>query len=131
MLVALQQSPQSLSNQVFDQFLRRRLNQVYFGFFLGLAIYSLVTMSTVGGPFRPVFGAAVAVVLTMVALVLLLALLYTAVNQMRPARSSSRFTTTRWRRESARSLRSSARGHAPSATGPSSRPSTATAPASS
>ena len=38
LLVAVQQSAGSMTGQVFDQFLRRRMNQVYFGFFVGLAL---------------------------------------------------------------------------------------------
>lgn len=84
LLLALQQSASSFTSQVFDQFLRRPLNQFYFGFFVGLALYALVTLATVNEPFNPVFGAALALLLTVVALYLLILLLYTTVNQMRP-----------------------------------------------
>ncbi len=84
LLVALQQSASSLTYQVSDQFLRRRLNQFYFGFFVGLALYALVTLATVNDPFNPVFGATLALILTAIALYLLILLLYTTVNQMRP-----------------------------------------------
>ena len=56
LLVALQQSAASLTHQVFDQFLRRRVNQFYFGFFVGLALFALVTLATVTESFNPVFG---------------------------------------------------------------------------
>lgn len=85
LLVALQQSAASLTHQVFDQFLRRRVNQFYFGFFVGLALFALVTLATVTESFNPVFGATLAFLLTMIALYLLLLLLYTTINQMRPA----------------------------------------------
>ena len=84
LLLALQQSASSLSAVVFDQFLRRPLNQFYFGFFIGLALYALVTLATVNDPFNPVFGATLALLLTIVALYLLILLLYTTINQMRP-----------------------------------------------
>lgn len=84
LLVAVQQSAASMTGQVFDQFLRRRMNQVYFGFFVGLALYSLVTLATVNEPFNPVFGASIAFCGTVVALYLLLLLLYTTIHQMRP-----------------------------------------------
>lgn len=84
LLLALQQSAASMTSEVFDQFLRRRVNQVYFGFFVGLALYALVTLATVGEPFNPVFGATAAFLLTVVALYLLILLLYTTINQMRP-----------------------------------------------
>ena len=84
-LLAVQQSAGSLTFQVIDQFIRRRINQFTFGFFVGLAIYSLVILATVDPPFNPVIGATVALLLVMIALFLLLILLYTTINQMRPS----------------------------------------------
>jgi uncharacterized membrane protein len=86
--VALQQSASSLTTAVFDQFLRRRVNQVYFGFFVGLSVFTLVILSTVSAadpPLNPVFGGSLALAATVVALQLLILLLYTTINQMRPA----------------------------------------------
>ena len=85
LLVALQQSAASLTHQVFDQFLRRRTNQFYFGFFVGLSLFALVTLATVTESFNPVFGASLALLLTMAGLYILILLLYTTINQMRPA----------------------------------------------
>ena len=53
LLLALQQSAANMTTQILDQFLRRRINQAYFGFFVGLALYSLVTLTlaTVDKPF--------------------------------------------------------------------------------
>jgi uncharacterized membrane protein len=85
LLVALQQSAGSLTHQVFDQFLRRRVNQFYFGFFVGLALFSLVTLATVTDRFNPVFGGTLAFLLTIGGLYILILLLYTTINQMRPA----------------------------------------------
>ncbi|HRW09749.1 MAG TPA: DUF2254 family protein [Caldilineaceae bacterium] len=84
LLLALQQSAAAMTTAVFDQFLRRRQNQLYFGFFVGLALYTLVTLATVNAPFNPVISAIVALVLTVVALFLLILLLYTTINQIRP-----------------------------------------------
>ncbi len=84
LLLAVQQSAGSMTSQVFDQFLRRRHNQFYFGFFIGLALYSLITLATVNDPYNPVYGGTIALLGTIVALYLLLVLLYTTVNQMRP-----------------------------------------------
>lgn len=84
LLVAVQQAASAMTNQVFDQFLRRRQNQVYFGFFVGLALYSLITLATVNKPFNPVFGGTIAFIGTVIALYFLLLLLYTTINQMRP-----------------------------------------------
>ncbi len=83
LLIALQQSASALTHQVYDQFLRTWHNQGYFGVFVGLSIYALVTLASVG-PLNPVFGGAVALLATILALVLLLVLFYTTVNQMRP-----------------------------------------------
>ena len=85
LLLAIQQAAGALTHQVYDQFLRRRVNQVYFGFFVGLGLYTLVILATVDRPFNPVFGASVALLLMIVALMLMILLLYTTINQMRPA----------------------------------------------
>ncbi len=84
LLLALQQSAANMTTQILDQFLRRRINQAYFGFFVGLALYSLVALATVDKPFNPIFGATLAFLLTVVALYLPIILLYTTINQMRP-----------------------------------------------
>ncbi len=84
LLLALQQAAGSLTHQVVDQFLRRRLNQIYFGFFTGLAFYALLTLATVDPPFNPVFGASVALLLTFFAFYILLPLIYSTISQMRP-----------------------------------------------
>jgi len=84
LLLALQQSATSLSHQVFDQFLRRRTNQIYFGAFVGVALYTLITLATVTPPFNPVLGATLALILTIAALYVLLLLIYSTISQMRP-----------------------------------------------
>jgi uncharacterized membrane protein len=85
LLLAAQQSAASLTSQVLDQYLRRRFNQVVFGFFVGLALYSLIVLSTVDAPFNPVIGATISLVLMGAALALLPILLYSTLDQMRPA----------------------------------------------
>lgn len=84
LLLAVQQAAGALTHQVYDQFLRRRVNQVYFGCFVGLAVYTLVILATVSPPYLPILGATLALVLSIVALMLLIVLLYTTINQMRP-----------------------------------------------
>ncbi|GAB3885895.1 hypothetical protein GCM10028825_14230 [Spirosoma agri] len=74
-----------MTTQVFDQFLRRKTNQFYLGFFVGLALYSMITLATVNPPFNPVIGGTVAFSLTGVALYLLVLLMYTTIDQMRPS----------------------------------------------
>lgn len=84
LLVAVQQGAAALTSQVFDQFLRRSANQFYFGFFVGLALYSLIILATSSPSHTPVYGAAVAFLMTIVALYLLILLIYTTIAQMRP-----------------------------------------------
>lgn len=84
LLLAVQQTASSLSPVVFDQFLRRKANQAFLGFFVGLAFYSYVVMAAVQDKMPPIMGAAVAVVLTMAALLILIVLVYTTISQMRP-----------------------------------------------
>lgn len=84
LLIAVQQGAAALTSQVYDQFLRRRANQVYFGFFVGLALYSLIILATVNPDYTPVYGAIIAFVLTVVALYLLVLLIYSTIDQMRP-----------------------------------------------
>lgn len=86
LLLAVQQSAAALTNQVLDQFLRRRLNQLYFGVFVGVSLYTLLALATNDTRVTPVFGAAVALLLTLIALMVLVLLLYTTLNQMRPDR---------------------------------------------
>jgi len=83
-LLALQQTASSLSPVVFDQFVRRRGNQVFLGFFVGLAVYAYVVLVAVQAKTPPITGAFFATVLTVVAMVFLIALIYNTVDQMRP-----------------------------------------------
>lgn len=84
LLIAVQQSAAALTGQVYDQFLRRRANQAYFGFFIGLALYCLIILATVEPDYTPFYGASVAFLLTVVALYLLILLIYSTIDQMRP-----------------------------------------------
>ena len=85
LLLAVQQAAAVLTDEVYDQFLRRRINQGFFGLFVGLAVYALVVLGTVNDQHNPVFGAALALLLTIVSLLLMILLLYTTIDQMRPA----------------------------------------------
>ena len=85
LLLAVQQSAASLTNQVFDQFLRRRLNQAFFGSFVGLALYALIVLATVDVPYNPIYGATLALILTVAALYMLIVLIYSTIDQMRPS----------------------------------------------
>jgi Predicted membrane protein (DUF2254) len=85
LLLAVQQGASALTNQVFDQFLRRRGNQFYFGFFVGLSVFALINLVTASQFHRPIFGALIAVLLAAVALCLIVVLIYTTIDQMRPS----------------------------------------------
>jgi uncharacterized membrane protein len=86
LLVALQQGSSALTAQVSDQFLMRRSNQFYFGFFVGLSVYVLLTLVTVSAIHRPVFGASLALVLTTIALCMIVVMIYNTIDQMRPVK---------------------------------------------
>ncbi len=85
LLIALQQSAGSMTARVFDQYLRRWYNQAFFGYFVGLSLYTLIVLATVDAPFNPVFGGTLALIGMLVALCLLVVLLYSTVNQTRPS----------------------------------------------
>jgi uncharacterized membrane protein len=84
LLLAVQQTASNLSPVVFDQFVRRRINQVLLGFFVGLSLFSYVVLAAVQDKRPPLVGAGMATLLTVVAMLLLLVLVYTTVDQMRP-----------------------------------------------
>jgi len=84
LLLVVQQTASAMTTQVFDQFLRARQNQIYFGFFIGLALYTLIVLSTVSNDLNPVIGASLVLLLTVVALYLLIVLIYTTIYEMRP-----------------------------------------------
>lgn len=85
LLLAIQQTASNLTSQVYDQFLRRSLNQFYLSYFVGLALYTLIILASANKPHNPVLGGAVALLLTLVALYILILLLYGAINQIRPS----------------------------------------------
>jgi uncharacterized membrane protein len=85
LLLAVQQGAAALTNQVFDQFLRRRSNQFHFGFFVGLSIFALAMLVTVSKSHTPIFGTLAALLLTAVALCMIVVLIYNTIDQMRPS----------------------------------------------
>ena len=84
LLIAVQQGAAALTSLVLDQFLRRKVNQFYFGFFVGLALFSLIMLASVNPSHQPALGVALAGVLTAAALYMLIFLIYSTINQMRP-----------------------------------------------
>lgn len=85
LLIVVQQSAASMTTEVFDQFLRSRINQCIFGFFVGLSLYALIVLATVSDKLNPVIGGTIAFLLTVIALILLIILVYSTINQMRPS----------------------------------------------
>jgi len=59
LLLAVQQTASSLTPVVFDQFLRRTANQVYFGFFIGFTTFCFVVLGLSRSDPAPVYGAVV------------------------------------------------------------------------
>ena len=85
LLLALQQSASLIGAQVVNSFLLRKRNQALLGLFLGSTLFVLVAHAATHDGFNPALSAAVALLLTAGALYGLAVLLFTAVNQMRPA----------------------------------------------
>lgn len=84
LLLAVQQGAASLTSQIFDQYLRRPSNQVYFGLFIGVSIYTLVTLVLTSDGHRPVLGATLAVLFAAAALCALVLLIYSTIDQTKP-----------------------------------------------
>lgn len=85
LLIALQQGAAALTTQVTDQFLMRKSNQFFFGFFVGLSVFVLMTLVTASEIHRPIFGTAVALILTTAALCMIVVMIYSTIDQMRPS----------------------------------------------
>lgn len=83
LLLAVQQGASSLTSQIFDQYLRRRSNQVYFGFFVGASLYAVVTLVLTNDSYRPVIGTTLVIAITAVALCILVILIHSTINQTR------------------------------------------------
>ena len=84
LLLAVQQGAAALTAQVTDQFMARRTNQLYFGYFVGLSVFVLMTLVTNTSFHRPVFGTTIALLLTTSALCLIIVMIYNTIDQMRP-----------------------------------------------
>ena len=85
LLLAVQQAAGAMGTQIIDQFLRRPINQLVFGYFVGMSIYSLIVLAAVHEEFNPILSTLLAFVFSGVALYLLAALVYVTLTQMRPA----------------------------------------------
>jgi len=84
LLIAVQQTASTLSTHVYDQFIQRRLNKLSFGFFVGLSIFVLLMLGSATPGHKPVIGALLSLVMTGAALCLVVILIYSTIDQMRP-----------------------------------------------
>lgn len=84
LLIALQQGASALTTQVTDQFLMRRSNQFYFGYFVGLSVFTLLSLVTASSIHRPIFGTSLILILTIAALCMIVVMIYDTIDQMRP-----------------------------------------------
>lgn len=84
LLMAVQHQSSTYSPVVLDQFLRRKLNQVFFGTFVGLTVYCLLVLALVPSGSALVSGT-VALLLSVVTFVALLAFVYITIDQIRPS----------------------------------------------
>ncbi|MFB9884675.1 DUF2254 family protein [Planobispora siamensis] len=83
LMVAISHTATTVAPVVFDQFLRRRANQAYFGYVAGCATYTYLVMAVMRPHWAGV-GALLALVLAAGALVLLVFMGYAMIDQMRP-----------------------------------------------
>lgn len=84
LLLAVQQGAAALTSQMVDHYLRRRSNQVYFGFFTGASVYVLVTLVQTSRTPHPVLGVATSTLCAAASLFGLLLLIYSTIDQTRP-----------------------------------------------
>lgn len=84
LLLAVQQGAAALTAQVTDQFMARKTNQFYFGYFVGLSIFVLMTLVANTDFHRPVLATALALLLAALALCLIIVMIYNTIDQMRP-----------------------------------------------
>lgn len=84
LLVVLQQSSTNHGTLVFDQFLNRRRNQIYLGYFAATVNYVVITFSLSGEDRNLIIGASFTLLLSIGTIILLMVLLFSTINQMRP-----------------------------------------------
>lgn len=85
LLLAVQQAASAMSTQIIDQFLRRPINQILFGYFVGMSIYTLITLAAIRPDFSPVLSTVLGFIFAGLALYFLAALVYITLTQMRSA----------------------------------------------
>lgn len=85
LLLAVQQGATVLNSQIVDHFLRRGSNRAWFGFFVGVSLFALITLVQTTHTSTPVLGVMVSTLLSAIALFALVVLIYGTIDQMRPA----------------------------------------------
>ncbi len=84
LLLAVQQGAATLNSQIVDHYLRRRANSAWFGFFVGVSLFVLITLVQTTHTTAPVLGVMISTLLGAVSLVALVVLIYTTIDQTRP-----------------------------------------------
>ena len=84
LLIAVQQTASTLSTHVYDQFIQRSSNKFSFGFFVGLSVFVLLTLGSASPVHKPIVGALLSLVMTGAALCMVVILIYSTIDQMRP-----------------------------------------------
>lgn len=84
LVMAVQHQSSSYSPVVFDQFLRRRGNQAFFGVLVGETMYSVIVLTLIPTGHSEMSGT-VTLAGIVVTLIMLLAFIYSTVDQMRPS----------------------------------------------
>lgn len=85
LLLAVQQSSAALTNQIVDQYMRRRTNQAFFGFFVGSSLFALTSLGLTKNIGVPVVATVMCLLLAILCLVLLVVLIYSTLDQTRPS----------------------------------------------
>lgn len=85
LLLAVQQGAATLNSQIVDHYLRRRSNSAWFGFFVGVSLFVLITLVQTTHTTAPVLGVMSSTLLGAASLVALVVLIYTTIDQTRPA----------------------------------------------
>ncbi|MCJ2013627.1 DUF2254 family protein [Methylobacterium sp. J-076] len=84
LLIAVQQTASTLSTHVYDQFIQRSSNKFSFGFFVGLSVFVLLTLGSASPEHKPIIGALLSLIMTGAALCMVVILIYSTIDQMRP-----------------------------------------------
>ncbi|PTT40638.1 hypothetical protein DBR33_14090, partial [Stenotrophomonas sp. HMWF022] len=68
LILAVQQGATVLNSQIVDHYLRRSSNRAWFGFFVGISLFALITLVQTTHTRAPIFGVMMSTILGAVAL---------------------------------------------------------------